>query len=118
MDFGLGHPKDEFTSHKYLRPHLVYPKASVYYLAIVSDLLLRILWVTKWTVSWKGLGADFKFVAEIAEVCRRILWNCFRVEWQGIKLGHIAKEHTELPEREPFTADHPVTPKQEKNLDD
>lgn len=84
MDFGLVQP-DVPPEKRYLRHELLYKNPLTYYMAIVMDLALRILWVSKWSEYWHGFGADFKFVAEICEVLRRIGWNCIRIEWQCIK---------------------------------
>ena len=84
MDWGL-FQQNLPNDRKCLRKTLLYHTPVKYYVAIVVDLGLRILWVTKWWESWRGLGADFKFIAECCEVMRRVGWNCFRIEWQVLK---------------------------------
>ncbi|KAF0700551.1 Aste57867_8887 [Aphanomyces stellatus] len=107
MDWGLGQPpnahdvsEDEedhrspplwnaskMNTHAYLRHTLLYRPKHVYYVAMAADAMLRVLWVTS---NWHWVdvvGADFKMVAQVAEVCRRCMWNLLRVEWQCVKLG-------------------------------
>ncbi|RHY25932.1 hypothetical protein DYB32_008938 [Aphanomyces invadans] len=77
----------EPNDHAYLRHTLLYHPQHVYFVALAVDAMLRVLWVTSnW--HWADVvGADFKMVAQVAEVCRRCMWNLFRVEWQCVKLG-------------------------------
>lgn len=110
MDWGLFHPQAEVI---YLRPTMLYPRNIVYYMAIFMDLILRILWVTKWW-EWQNLGADFKFIAEISEVCRRVVWNMFRVEWQSLKRNACSStppEDIQLPKNlSPLAALEHISP--------
>ncbi|RHY84842.1 hypothetical protein DYB37_010716 [Aphanomyces astaci] len=79
--------------HAYLRHTLLYQPKAVYFAALAIDALLRVLWVTS---NWHWVdvvGADFKMVAQVAEVCRRCMWNFFRVEWQCVKLGWLPPLH-------------------------
>ena len=48
MDFGFFSKED--GGNKYLREELVYPSTSVYYLAIVEDVVLRFLWTAGLTL--------------------------------------------------------------------
>ncbi|CAK4612360.1 hypothetical protein LEN26_001054 [Aphanomyces euteiches] len=119
MDWGLGQPPNEdqllhegtdeeeedghrntpplwnmkrMNSHAYLRHTLLYEPKLVYFAAMTFDGMLRILWVTS---NWHWvdvIGADFKMVAQVAEVCRRCMWNLFRVEWQCVKLKLYKKQ--------------------------
>lgn len=84
MDWGLGQPS---LSRKrlFLRHQLLYKPRGVYYLIIVIDFALRILWVTKWW-DWLHDGIEFKLISQVAEAIRRIIWNFIRVEWQCLKL--------------------------------
>lgn len=84
MDWGLGQPNLP-KRVKFLRHQLLYRPRKLYYVVIVVDFALRILWVTKWW-GWTHYGVDFKLISQVAEVLRRIVWNCLRVEWQCIKL--------------------------------
>jgi hypothetical protein len=45
MDWGLGHCKGR---HLGLRPTLLFPKPWAYYMAMVADLVLRLVWVLKY----------------------------------------------------------------------
>lgn len=84
MDWGLGQPNLP-KRVKFLRHQLLYRPRKLYYVVIVWDFGLRILWVTKWW-GWTHYGVDFKLISQVAEVLRRVVWNCLRVEWQCIKL--------------------------------
>lgn len=83
MDWGLGQPNLP-KRVRYLRHQLLYKPKKLYYVVIVVDFGLRILWVTKWW-DWQHYGVDFKLVSQVAEVVRRVIWNNVRVEWQCIK---------------------------------
>ncbi|KAF1336364.1 Inositol monophosphatase, partial [Globisporangium splendens] len=84
MDWGLGQPNLP-RRVRFLRHQLLFKPKKLYYVVIVVDFLLRILWVTKWW-DWEHYGVDFKLVSQVAEVVRRVVWNNVRVEWQCIKL--------------------------------
>ncbi|OWZ05536.1 Inositol monophosphatase [Phytophthora megakarya] len=84
MDWGLGQPKLP-RRVAFLRHQLTYRPRKIYYLVIVVDFVLRIMWVTKWW-DWMHHGVHFKLVSQVAEVVRRVIWNFVRVEWQCIKL--------------------------------
>nr|CCA17040.1 inositol monophosphatase putative [Albugo laibachii Nc14] len=84
MDWGLGHPKAP-SSQRFLRHHLLYRPYWLYYVIILIDFILRILWVTKWW-DWRSYGFNFKLLVQIAEVVRRCVWNCVRIEYENIKL--------------------------------
>ncbi|ETK78143.1 hypothetical protein F441_16043 [Phytophthora nicotianae CJ01A1] len=114
MDWGLGQPK---LPHRvaFLRHQLTYRPRKIYYLVIVVDFVLRILWVTKWW-DWMHRGVHFKLVSQVAEVVRRIIWNFVRVEWQCIKLDILATkklsadtvELDEIIEKVPLMQEHEV----------
>lgn len=84
MDWGLGQPNLP-KRVTLLRHQLHFKPHKLYYGVIVVDFGLRILWVTKWW-GWTHYGVDFKLISQVAEVLRRVIWNCLRVEWQCIKL--------------------------------
>lgn len=84
MDWGLGQPNLP-RRVKFLRHQLLFRPRKLYYVVIVVDFGLRILWVTKWW-GWTHYGVDFKLISQVAEVLRRVIWNVVRVEWQCIKL--------------------------------
>ncbi|CAH0481512.1 unnamed protein product [Peronospora belbahrii] len=90
MDWGLGQPKLPRRIF-FLRHQLTYRPQKIYYLIIVVDFALRIMWVTKWW-DWMHRGVHFKLFLQIAEVVRRIIWNFVRVEWQCIKLDIIGSK--------------------------
>lgn len=110
MDWGLGQPRLP-RRIAFLRHQLTYRPRHLYYLVIVVDFVLRILWVTKWW-DWMHQGVHFKFISQVAEVVRRIIWNCIRVEWQCIKLDIVSTkklsadslELDELVEKVPLIA--------------
>ncbi|EEY55619.1 inositol monophosphatase, putative [Phytophthora infestans T30-4] len=112
MDWGLGQPKLP-RRVAFLRHHLTYRPRKIYYLVIVVDFILRILWVTKWW-DWMHRGVHFKLVSQVAEVVRRIIWNFVRVEWQCIKLDILATkklsadtvELDEIIEKVPLMQEH------------
>ncbi|CAH0486702.1 unnamed protein product [Peronospora farinosa] len=90
MDWGLGQPKLP-RRVAFLRHQLTYRPRKIYYLIIVVDFALRIIWVTKWW-DWMHRGVHFKLFSQIAEVVRRIIWNFVRVEWQCIKLDILSSK--------------------------
>ena len=59
----------------------------VYYLAIVVDFVLRILWSFKLSVHFQLSQEGVTFVLEVCELFRRFLWIFFRVEWEAIDKG-------------------------------
>jgi len=62
----------------------------VYYVAIVLDFLLRVLWSFKLSVHLHLSQEGLTFVLEICEVLRRFLWLFFRIEWQCIEMEEEA----------------------------
>ncbi|KAF1783656.1 Inositol monophosphatase, metal-binding site [Phytophthora cactorum] len=112
MDWGLGQPKLP-RRVAFLRHQLIYRPRKIYYLVIVVDFVLRIMWVAKWW-DWMHRGVHFKLVAQVAEVVRRIVWNFVRVEWQCIKLDILATkklsadtvELDEMIEKVPLMQEH------------
>ncbi|KAL3661715.1 hypothetical protein V7S43_013015 [Phytophthora oleae] len=90
MDWGLGQPKLP-RRVAFLRHQLTYRPRKIYYLVIVVDFVLRIMWVTKWW-DWMHHGVHFKLVSQVAEVVRRVVWNFVRVEWQCIKLDILGSK--------------------------
>ncbi|TDH66868.1 hypothetical protein CCR75_005958 [Bremia lactucae] len=88
MDWGLGQPRLP-RKFAFLRHQLTFRPRKIYYIIIAIDFVLRILWVTKWW-DWMHRGVHFKLISQVAEVLRRIIWNCVRVEWQCIKLNILA----------------------------
>lgn len=69
-----------------------------YYLVIVIDLGLRMLWTLKLTTNFAGFG-DYEcglFVLELLEILRRGIWICFRVEKEFVFTGQYEGIGTEL----------------------
>ncbi|KPU73535.1 uncharacterized protein Dana_GF15471, isoform B [Drosophila ananassae] len=79
MDFGL------FRIWKgeniFLRESLVYPK-SLYYFAIVENVLLRFAWILEFTLVYLGILKAFngKSLLLFLEIFRRLIWNLLRLE--------------------------------------
>lgn len=87
MDWGLGRYRD--IRYLGLRQSLLFDRASLYYLAIVMDLVLRLLWVLKYRGYGEKLSYDtFMMVVEVLEVVRRSMWSVFRIEWECLSRGH------------------------------
>lgn len=88
MDWGMG----RFTgavSYPGLRQTLLFDHAGLYYLAIVADLALRLLWVLKYLGYPSRVSYDtFMVVVEVLEVLRRSMWSVFRIEWECVSRGH------------------------------
>jgi len=99
MDWGLCMDN---SNHVLLRHHLVYSLESngqrkvdssckqvvnpiSYYVAIVLDLLLRILWSFNLSAHFQLTREGLTFFLEVCEVFRRFLWLFLRVEWQYVK---------------------------------
>jgi len=57
----------------------------LYYIAIVVDFLLRVLWSFKLSVHLHLTQDGLTFVLEIFEILRRSLWLLFRIEWETIQ---------------------------------
>lgn len=81
-----------------LRPRLLLPDNSVYYLFTLIDLVLRFTWSLKLsghlhTIQEIESGV---FLMEALELVRRWMWVFIRVEWEAVKkMGH-AQQH-QLP---------------------
>jgi len=78
----------------------------LYYVAILLDFLLRVLWSFKLSVHLHLTQEGLTFVLEICEVLRRHLWLVFRIEWQIIvqedseKLESPSSRETEMSPEE------------------
>ncbi|GAA5915343.1 Erd1p [Sporobolomyces salmoneus] len=76
-------------SYPFLRPILLLPDPTIYYLAIALDLLLRLTWSLKLTPHLHEMG-DLEsgvFVMELLEVLRRWGWVYLRIEWEAVRKG-------------------------------
>ncbi|RDL40086.1 uncharacterized protein BP5553_00065 [Venustampulla echinocandica] len=75
-------------SHPFgLRPRLYFPHPNIYYIAIVTDLLLRCTWSLKLSSSLDHF-ADIEsgiFFLGLLEVVRRWIWIFFRVETEWVR---------------------------------
>lgn len=69
------------SKHKYLRNNLFYKRPGYYYFAIVSDILLRFLWVfyACFNDQIEQLAVT-SFCIAFAEIIRRFIWIFFRME--------------------------------------
>ncbi|WRT64733.1 uncharacterized protein IL334_001667 [Kwoniella shivajii] len=76
-----------------LRPILLLPDPLVYHLFTIIDLVLRFTWSLKLsshlhTISEIESGV---FMMEALELIRRWMWVFVRVEWEGVKMGEVAR---------------------------
>jgi hypothetical protein len=76
-----------------LRPTILLPDASIYYLCTLIDLVLRLTWSLKLsshlhTISEIESGV---FMMEALELVRRWGWVFLRVEWEAVKMGEAAR---------------------------
>lgn len=80
--------------HKGLRQVLALKPNLVYYLAVLFDLLIRIIWAHKLTTLWSGYGdTEYGlFVMEIIEIVRRGVWMCLRIEKEWILSSKLHEE--------------------------
>jgi hypothetical protein len=62
----------------------------IYYLAIVLNFVLRILWSFKLSVHFQLSQEGLTFVLEVCEVFRRFVWILFRVEWEAVEKGAVS----------------------------
>ncbi|GAA5844980.1 hypothetical protein JCM3766R1_004836 [Sporobolomyces carnicolor] len=77
------------VSYPFLRPILLLPDPTIYYLAIALDLLLRLTWSLKLSPHLHEMG-DLEsgvFVMELLEVLRRWGWVYLRIEWEAVRKG-------------------------------
>lgn len=100
-----------------LRERRMYRRKSVYYIAIVADLILRFLWaytlipVKDQSNFANGVSLSLAVApfAAIAEICRRSMWSFFRLENEHLhntsgyrKVNHIPL-HFETPIKQKTT---------------
>lgn len=62
----------------------------IYYLAMMLNFVLRILWSFKLSVHFQLSQEGLTFVLEVCEVFRRFVWILFRVEWEAVEKGGAA----------------------------
>lgn len=89
MDWGLGNPDSGF-----LRDRLLFRRRWIYWLVMVADLGLRFLWTASLVPVdsmplWLAQYMDYWMIAamEVAELFRRAMWGCVRLEWEQIVQG-------------------------------
>lgn len=82
MDWGL------LQSKNLLRPNLGYSWKSLYYVAIIEDLILRFAWSLKLSLGLHLQAQVNLFYTLLAalEIFRRFVWNFYRVEYEHIKI--------------------------------
>lgn len=88
-----GFPAAPPAPHWGLRPTLLLPDPSIYYLFTLIDLALRLTWSLKLsshlhTISEIESGV---FMMEALELVRRWGWVFLRVEWEAVKMGEAAR---------------------------
>ncbi|XP_065198397.1 xenotropic and polytropic retrovirus receptor 1 homolog [Sycon ciliatum] len=78
-DWGL---MNRNCQHRFLRQELVYSRRWCYYVAMVGDVVMRLLWTLTVSIGEGGLihSELLKTVLSVIEVFRRFVWNFFRLE--------------------------------------
>lgn len=76
-----------------LRPTLLLPDPIVYHIFSLVDLVLRLTWSLKLsshlhTIAEIETGV---FLMEGLELLRRWMWIFVRIEWEGVKMGEVAR---------------------------
>lgn len=93
QDWGLGNPE-----HGFLHERQMYPKRAYYYVAMVTDLLLRFAWVYSLIPpeADHGLGRLFAKSANwlaplsmVLEMARRAVWAIFKVSLTSLTIGRL-----------------------------
>ncbi|KAK7274866.1 hypothetical protein RIF29_15967 [Crotalaria pallida] len=88
MDWGL---LRRHSKNPYLRDKLVVPHKSVYFIAMVLDILLRLSWIQLvLLLNWRSLRkVAMVTVISCLEIFRRGMWNFFRLENEYLNnVGH------------------------------
>eukprot|EP01028_Stygiella_incarcerata_P000220 TRINITY_DN10300_c0_g1_i1.p1 TRINITY_DN10300_c0_g1~~TRINITY_DN10300_c0_g1_i1.p1 ORF type:complete len:747 (+),score=138.83 TRINITY_DN10300_c0_g1_i1:119-2359(+) len=85
MDAGF-FTKDTFRKTRpFLRLELMYDSIAFYYISIVLNFLFRWAWLPLYFAISSSSGFSFwLFLLAFIEVCRRGLWNIFRVEYEFV----------------------------------
>ncbi|KAF2075224.1 hypothetical protein CYY_003485 [Polysphondylium violaceum] len=84
-----------------LRDHLYYRHKSVYYFAIVSNIIMRVSWAVN--ISFESYSSKTKelivLITSIIEVTRRFQWNFFRLENEHLSnVGKFKAFELRIPE--------------------
>ena len=86
MDYGLLQPG---TTNKFLRNDIFYKRKWIYYTAMMLNLMGRFAWVLTISpdVVYRWIRPEFfLMVIYMIEMCRRGMWNFFRIELKHIDL--------------------------------
>ena len=86
MDYGL---IQNGSTHRFLRNDLFYKKSWIYYTAMILNLMGRFAWVLTISpdVVYRWIRPEFfLMVIYMIEMCRRGMWNFFRIELKHIDL--------------------------------
>lgn len=77
------------VSFPFLRPILLLPDPTIYYLAIAIDLVLRFTWSIKLSSHLHTINEIESgiFMMEALEVLRRWMWVYLRIEWEAVRKG-------------------------------
>ncbi|KAJ2019799.1 Signal transduction protein [Coemansia sp. S680] len=99
MDWGLFESR---TKHRFLRSELKFERTWLYYAAIVTDVILRFVWITQISPSFFSFGhavhsATVAYIAAVLEVVRRFLWNFLRVENEHVSNCGQFRATTDIP---------------------
>ena len=97
MDWNLLRFKAKFLL---LRDNIVYPR-QYYYCAMVSNVLLRYLWLTNFISNENLFGINDEvrnFILAVLEAYRRIQWGVFRVENENTNNPEKYREILEIPQ--------------------
>jgi len=63
---------------------ILFPRAW-YSRALVFDICGRLMWAMRYSPLVGFNTVSFVTVSEVTEVCRRLMWNLFRIEWEIVK---------------------------------
>jgi len=77
------------VTYPFLRPILLLPDPTVYYLAVAVDLVLRFTWSLKLSSHLHSIHEIESgiFLMEALEVVRRWMWVYLRIEWEAVRKG-------------------------------
>jgi hypothetical protein len=100
MDWGLLRTKE--AGKKYLRPKLLYP-VWFYYYAIVSNLLMRCMWILPLFKIWYektnfGESQIDVWVITLVEAFRRAQWALIRIENENVNNFELYRNVLQIPE--------------------
>lgn len=105
MDWSLGNP---YAKHPLLREVLAFRKASIYYVAMVADVIVRFNWIF-YAIFAHDIqhSAVLSFVVGFSEICRRGMWTIFRVENEHCTNVLLFRASRDIPL--PYEVSHPRT---------